>query len=309
MRHLNYNHLLYFWAVAREGSIAKASEVMHLTPQTISGQLRLLDEAIGERLFVRSGRQLVLSEMGHVVLQYANEIFSLGAELAHVVRGQTTGISTSLNIGIVDSIPKLITYRLLEPVLRLTEKIRLNFVEGALEPLLAKLSVHHVDLVLSDRPIPGGLNVRAYHHLLGSSGITIFGTPELTKQYRKRFPASLHGAPFLFPVQSHALYQPLSSWFDANGLVPVAVAEFDDSALMKIFGQAGAGLFAGPTTIESEICRMYHVNVIGRIPDIQERFYAITPERKLKHPAVAAITASARDIIFKTSEPATRTKQ
>ncbi len=298
MRHLNYSHLLYFWSVARQGSIAKASETLHLTPQTISGQLRLLDEAVGERLFVRAGRRLVLSDMGQMVFQYAEEIFALGAELAHVVRGKSPGLPLTFNVGVVDSIPKLVTYRVIQPILKFEEPLRLHCHEGKLETLLSELAVHRLDLVLSDKPVPAGLNVRAYHHLLGASSVTVFGTAQLAKRYRKNFPHSLSGAPMLFPVQQHAIRNQFDTWLDAENIVPVSTGEFDDSALMKVFGQAGAGLFVGPTAIESEICSTYHVVVVGRVPAVQDRFYAITPHRKLKHPAIVAIMDRARESIF-----------
>ncbi len=298
MRHLNYSHLLYFWTVAREGSIAKASNVLHLTPQTISGQLKLLDDAIGDRLFVRAGRRLVLSDLGKVVFQYADEIFSLGAELAHVARGKAPGMPLVLNVGIVDSIPKLVTYRVLEPALKLDERLKLTCHEATLENLLSDLAVHRLDLVLSDRPVPAGLNVRAYHHLLGGSGVSIFAAPSLAKSLKKRFPQSLKGAPFLMSANSPALRSQLEEWFDAQDIAPVIVGEFDDSALMKSFGQAGVGVFAGPTTLEAEISQMYRVQILGQVPNVQERFYAISPERKLKHPAIVAITERARETIF-----------
>jgi len=298
MRHLNYSHLLYFWTVAREGSIAKASNVLHLTPQTISGQLKLLDDAIGDRLFVRAGRRLVLSDLGKVVFQYADEIFSLGAELAHVARGKAPGMPLVLNVGIVDSIPKLVTYRVLEPALKLDERLKLTCHEATLENLLSDLAVHRLDLVLSDRPVPAGLNVRAYHHLLGGSGVSMFAAPSLAKSLKKRFPQSLKGAPFLMSANSPALRSQLEEWFDAQDIAPVIVGEFDDSALMKSFGQAGVGVFAGPTTLEAEICQMYRVQTLGPVPNVQERFYAISPERKLKHPAIVAITERARETIF-----------
>ena len=298
MRHLNYSHLLYFWTVAREGSIAKASSVLHLTPQTISGQLKLLDEAIGDRLFLRAGRRLVLSDLGKMVFQYADEIFSLGAELAHVARGNAPGMPLVLTVGIVDSIPKLVTYRVLEPALKFEEKLKLNCHEGTLENLLSDLAVHRLDLVLSDRPVPTGLNVRAYHHLLGSSGVGIFAAPSLARNLRKRFPQSLKGAPFLMPAKSPALRRQLEEWFDEEDIVPVILGEFDDSALLKSFGQAGVGVFAGPTALEAEICQMYRVQLLGHVSNAQERFYAISPERKLKHPAIVAITERARETIF-----------
>jgi len=299
MRHLNYSHLLYFWTVAREGSIAKASAVLHLTPQTISGQLKLLDESIGDRLFVRAGRRLVLSDLGKVVYQYADEIFSLGAELAHVARGKAPGMPLVLNVGIVDSIPKLVTYRVLEPALKLDEKLRLNCHEATLEKLLSDLAVHRLDLVLSDRPVPPGLNVRAYHHLLGASGVTMFAAPPLAESLGKRFPQSLKNAPFLMPANTPALRSQLEEWFDANDLSPLIVGEFDDSALLKSFGQAGVGVFVGPSALEDEICEMYHVVALGQVPNVEERFYAISPERKLKHPAIVAITERARETIFR----------
>lgn len=298
MRHLNYSHLLYFWTVAREGSIAKASSVLHLTPQTISGQLKLLDDAIGDRLFVRAGRRLVLSDLGKVVFQYADEIFSLGAELAHVARGKAPGMPLVLNVGIVDSLPKLVTYRVLEPALKLEERLKLNCHESSLENLLSDLAVHRLDLVLSDRPVPAGLNVRAYHHLLGASGVSMLAAPALAKSLRRRFPQSLKGAPFLMPANTPTLRSQLEEWFDAEDIAPLIVGEFDDSALMKSFGQAGVGVFAGPTALEAEICQMYRVQVLGHVPNIQERFYAISPERKLKHPAIVAITERARETIF-----------
>ncbi len=299
MRHLNYSHLLYFWTVAREGSIAKASSVLHLTPQTISGQLKLLDESIGDRLFVRAGRRLVLSDLGKVVYQYADEIFSLGAELAHVARGKAPGMPLVLNVGIVDSIPKLVTYRVLEPALKLDEKLRLNCHEATLEKLLSDLAVHRLDLVLSDRPVPPGLNVRAYHHLLGASGVTMFAAPALAASLGGRFPENLKDAPFLMPANTPALRSQLEEWFDANDLSPLIVGEFDDSALLKSFGQAGVGVFVGPSALEAEICGMYHVVALGQVPNVEERFYAISPERKLKHPAIVAITERARETIFR----------
>lgn len=303
MRHLNYSHLLYFWTVAREGSIAKASTVLHLTPQTISGQLKLLDEAVGDRLFVRAGRRLVLSDLGKVVFQYADEIFTLGGELAHVARGRAPGMPLVLNVGIVDSIPKLVTYRVLEPALKLEEKLKLTCHEATLENLLSDLAVHRLDLVLSDRPVPAGLNVRAYHHLLGGSGVSMFAAPSLAKTLKKRFPQSLKGAPFLMPANTPALRSQLEEWFDTHDVAPLIVGEFDDSALLKSFGQAGVGVFVGPTTLEAEICQMYRVQTLGQVPNVQERFYAISPERKLKHPAIVAITARARETIFAQAPP------
>jgi LysR family transcriptional activator of nhaA len=199
----------------------------------------------------------------------------------------------------VDSIPKLVTYRVLEPALKLDEKLRLNCHEATLEKLLSDLAVHRLDLVLSDRPVPPGLNVRAYHHLLGASGVTMFAAPALADSLGRRFPENLKNAPFLMPANTPALRSQLEEWFDANDLSPLIVGEFDDSALLKSFGHAGVGVFVGPSALEAEICGMYHVVALGQVPNVEERFYAISPERKLKHPAIVAITERARETIFR----------
>jgi LysR family transcriptional activator of nhaA len=304
MRHLNYNHLLYFWTVAREGSIARASEALHLTPQTISGQLKLLEQAVGEPLFHRVGRGLVLSDTGHLVNQYADEIFSLGAELTQRVRGNLTGAPAALNVGIVNSIPKLIAYRILRPALELGDPVRIVCREGDLEKLLADLAVHRLDLLLSDRPIPTGLNVKAYNHLLGESGVSFFARESLADAYLDTFPGSLDGAPILLPVNTNAVRRGLDDWFDRIGVTPRVVAEFDDSALLKAFGEAGTGVFPAPDAIREEVAHMYHAKCIGSVDTVKETYYAISPERKLKHPAVLQITETARAALF--GEPTTR---
>ena len=304
MRHLNYSHLQYFWAVAREGSIVRASEVLHLTPQTISGQLKLLEEAVGEPLFDRVGRGLVLTETGHVVFQYADEIFTLGAELAQRVKNRQPGVPAALNVGIVNSIPKLVAYRILEPVLELDDSYRITCFESDLEKLLGDLAVHRLDLVLSDRPIPHGLNVRAYNHTLGASRVAFYGHPDLARKYRDDFPGSLDGAPMLLPVPSTALRRHLDEWFDTQDIRPRIVAEFDDSALLKAFGNAGTGIFPASEAIADEIQRMYGVERIGDVPEVKETYLAISPERKLKHPAVLHVRETARSRIFGDGEVA-----
>ena len=302
MRHLNYSHLHYFWTVAREGSIAKAADVLHITPQTISGQLKLLDEAVGQRLFNKAGRGLVLSEMGRVVFSYAEEIFAIGGELASVVRGQEVGGPSILNVGAVNSMPKLVVERIVAPALVGENPVRVRCSEASLENLLAELAVHRLDLVLSDQPMPGGLGLRAYNHPLGVSGLSFFARKKRAAKYRRDFPQSLHRAPMLMPGPHSALRRHIDEWLDANELVPHVVGEFDDSALLKAFGEADLGLFAGPTVIETEICRMYRMSVIGRVPEVRERFYAISAERRLKHDAVIAITNIARKDLFATDE-------
>jgi LysR family transcriptional activator of nhaA len=298
MRHLNYSHLLYFWTVAREGSIAKASKVLHLTPQTISGQIKLLEESIGEPLFQRVGRGLALTDTGQVVNQYADEIFSLGAELTQRVRSKEPGMPVALNVGIVNSIPKLVAYRTLAPAMSMADPIRVVCWEADLDRLLGDLAVHRLDLVLSDRPVPTGLNVKAYNHPLGSSPVAMFAGKKLVTKYRKGFPESLQDAPLLMPVNTSALRRGLDEWLDRHGVTPNVVAEFDDSALMKAFGEAGTGIFPAPLAIEAEVEHMYHARSIGTVDGLKESYFAISPERKIKHPAVLQITAAAREGLF-----------
>jgi LysR family transcriptional activator of nhaA len=298
MEWLNYHHLLYFWIVAREGSIARATAVLRLAQPTISAQIRSLEGQLGERLFARQGRGLVLTEVGRTVYRYADEIFGLGRELLEVVKGRPAGRPTRFTVGVADVVPKLVAHRLLEPALRLAEPVRLACREDHAERLLAALALHEVDLVLTDAPIPPSVRVRGFSHLLGECGVTIFAVQALAAVRRRRFPRSLDGAPFLLPVEATSLRRALDSWFEARGMRPAVVGEFEDSALLKVFGQAGRGLFAGPTAIEREICAQYAVAVVGRIPDVRERFYAISPERKIRHPAVAAITEAARERLF-----------
>lgn len=298
MRHLNYSHLQYFWTVAREGSIVQAAEVLHLTPQTISGQLKLLDEAVGQPLFIRSGRRLVLSETGRVVYDYADEIFSIGSELAHVVRGGRMDGPSILSVGVVSSMPKLVVERIVAPALVGEDPIHVRCTEANLEQLLADLAIHRLDLVLSDQPMPSGLGLRAYNHRLGESGLSFFAQRRGAAALRRRFPGCLDQAPMLLPSRHSALRRRMDDWFEANEIAPEVVGEFDDSALLKAFGEAGVGIFGGPTVIEDEICRMYRMNVIGQAPEIRESFYAISPERRLKHTAVVAITDVARKGLF-----------
>jgi LysR family transcriptional activator of nhaA len=298
MEWLNYHHLLYFWVVAKEGTIAAACEELMLAQPTISAQIRTLEKALGEKLFRRSGRYLVLTETGRVVYQYADEIFSLGRELTDTLKGRPTGSPVRFNVGVADVLPKLVAHRLLEPALNLPERVRLVCYESTQAELLAKLAIHELDLVLSENPIGPDVQVRAYNHLLGECGVSIFGTKDLADSYRRRFPASLDGAPFLLPTSTTALRRELEYWFDAEDIRPAVVGEFDDSALLEVFGQAGAGLFAAPDVIEKEVRRQYGVRVIGRVKSVQERFYAISVERKVKHPAVIAIAHAAREKLF-----------
>lgn len=295
MRHLNYNHLLYFHTVAREGSIAKASEMLHLTPQTISGQLKLLEESVGKPLFDRVGRGLVMTETGRSVNQYANEIFSLGEELSQWVSSQADAPHGTLNVGIVNSIPKLIAHEVLHTALEVQPPVRMVCKEDSLQVLLGDLAVHRLDLILSDRQIPIGFNVKAFNHGLGESNISFYGSDSLAQKYAEDFPQSLDGAPVLLPMTGSALRRSLDSWFEQIGVNPNIVAEFDDSALLKAFGESGGGIFPAPSAIEQQLKHTYHVTRLGSADTVQESYYAISPERVLKQPAILQITRAARE--------------
>jgi LysR family transcriptional activator of nhaA len=298
MEWLNYHHLRYFWAAAKEGGVTRASERLHISQPTVSAQVRALEEALGEKLFARKGRSLELTEVGRIVYRYADEIFDLGSELLDTVKGRPTGRPAQLTVGIADVVPKLIAYRLIEPALNLPEPVTITCLEDEPERLLAELGVHALDLVLSDAPVPPSLSVRAYSHLLGECGVTIFGAEKLAAAHRRDFPRSLHGAPFLLPTEGATLRRSLEDWFEEQGIRPRIVGEFADSALLNVFGEAGRGLFASASAIESEVRRRYGVKRVGQVESIRERFYAISVERKLKHPAVVAISEAARTKLF-----------
>lgn len=295
---LNFHHLRLFQAVAREGNLTRASKQLHLTPQTVSTQIRDLEAALGEQLFQRSGRRMVLTGAGQIALRYANEIFSLGQEFQETLRGQPTGRSPRILVGAADILPKLIVHRLIEPALRLDEPVQLVCHMGSPTELLADLAVHRLDVVLSDSPIPPTVKVQAYNHLLGTCGVTFMAQPKLGKRLRRRFPESLDGAPVLLPSDDAVLRRLLDGWFDGCGVRPVIVGEFEDSALLKSFGQAGEGFFAIPSVIEEEVARQYEVVAIGQTEDVSESFYAISAERRVRHPAVAAICDAARFELF-----------
>lgn len=295
---LNYHHLLYFWTVAREGGLAPASKVLHLAKPTLSAQIRMLEDRLGEPLFLRTGRRLELSETGQVVYKYAEEIFGLGNEMLDTLKGRARGRVPRLVVGVSDVVPKYIVRRLLEPALHLPQRVRLVCHEGTYDELLAKLASHELHVVIADAPIPPGATVKAYQHLLGDCGVTIFGAKKFLK-LKRGFPRSLDGAPMLLPVDGAPLRRALNGWFASEKLSPEIVGEFEDTALLKTFGTDGVGLFAGPTAVEQEITYRYDADVIGRVSSVRERFYAITAERKLIHPAVKAITDAAQSELFK----------
>jgi LysR family transcriptional regulator, transcriptional activator of nhaA len=302
MEWVNYHHLLYFWAVAREGGLVAAGKVLRLSHPTLSAQIHALEEQLGERLFSKVGRKLALTEAGHVAFRYADEIFSLGREMVDTVKGRSTGQPLRLDVGIADAVPKLVVRRLLQPALGLPQPVRLVCYEDAYEKLLADLSLHALDIVISDAPVPPGSSVRAFHHLLGETGVSFFGTKPLARAYRRGFPASLDGAPMLLPLENLTLRRALNQWFDRHGIKPRVVAEFEDGALLKVFGGDGVGIFTAPTVVEREVIRQYGVAVIGRTKDVRERFYAISVERRLKNAAVVAICDAARARLFGAAE-------
>lgn len=295
---LNYHHLLYFWTVVREGSVVKAAEVLRLSQPTVSSQVRALEDSLGQRLFTRVGRRLVPTDAGRVVYRYADDIFSLGRELMASVRTGTEGRPARFVVGVTDVLSKLIAYRLLSPALRLSEPVRMICREDRVERLLANLAVHEVDLVLADTPVPPTVRVQAYSHLLGESDVTFFAAPELAVRLRRAFPRSLNGVPVLWPGEETVLRRQLDEWCQHEAIRPSVIGEFDDSALMKAFGEHGAGVFAAPTVLSRELQRQHKVKAIARVEGIRERYYAISAERRIKHPAVVAIATQARAIMF-----------
>ena len=294
MNWLNYHHLQYFWVVSREGSVARASEVLHVTPATISIQLRDLEKTLGVELFRKSGRGLALTEMGTAVQAYAHDIFSTGQELLDMVNGRPVDGPMVLRVGIKDVLPKLVAYQLIEPTLQMSQEVRLVCCEGDITKLIADLAIHRLDVVLSDTPIDPSMKVRAYSHLLGESDVVIVGTKSLAKKFRTNFPRSLDGAPILVPTRSTILRRSLDYWFEHGEIRPKIVGEFDDSAMLKIMGSAGVGIFPVPAIIRKEVEDMYGVEFIGNLSDLTEKFYALSVELKVKHPAVLAITEVAR---------------
>jgi LysR family transcriptional activator of nhaA len=292
MTPLNYNHLYYFYTVSREGSIAKASASLHLTPQTISGQISRFEAQIGVNLFDRKGKTLQLSEMGRSIYSHAEKIFQLGDELSDILKNQRPVSWQTLSVGITDVIPKVVTHHLLKPALKMDESVRLTCHEGDQLNLLSLLAINKLDLIITDQPLKPGGHIKAYTHQIAESGLTFFATQEMAGQYRQGFPQSLSGQSFLMQSKKSAVRQRLMMWLDKVGVIPNIVAEFDDSALMKSFGQEGYGVFSAPTIIEKYIASQYGVEVIGRAEECIDRYYIISPERKIKHPAVVEIVNS-----------------
>lgn len=299
MEWLNYHHLLYFWTVAREGTIAKASDVLLLAQPTISEQVRSLEESVGVKLFRKQGRNLVLTDAGCVAFQYADEIFARGREMSDVLRGRTVGRAARFTLGIADVVPKLIAYRLILPALKLADPIRLVCREGKPDKLLSQLAIHEVDLVISDSPLDPSIRIHAFSHLLGQSGLSFFAHPRLAKRFTARFPKCLEGMPFLMPADNTDLRRSLEHWLDGQGVRPIVAGEFEDSALASVFSEAAVGAFATPTPTEAQVKKQYGLTLLGRTRDIVESFYAISLDRRIKHPAVVAILEVAHGSVFR----------
>jgi LysR family transcriptional activator of nhaA len=298
MEWLNYHHLLYFFVVAREGTIAKACEILRLTQPTISAQLKSLEDALGEKLFERSGRTLALTETGQIVFAYAQEIFGLGRELQDTLKGRPTGKPIKLRVGISDVVPKLIAYRLVEPALRVHGHIQLVCSEDHAERLVEQLASHALDLVLTDSPVVLKVRNKVFHHPLGACSVSFFAAKTLALRLRGEFPACLHVQPMLLPMDNALIRRQLDRWLESRSLRPRIVGEFADSALMKVFGERGEGIFPGPSVIEKEIRDHYGVEVLGRVDELRERYYALSAERRIKHPAVQAISDAAKASVF-----------
>jgi LysR family transcriptional activator of nhaA len=298
MQRLNYHHLFHFWMTAREGGMARASAVLHVSQPTLSSQVAQLEQALGERLFTRVGRRLELTEAGQVACRYADEIFGLGRELARAVKDLPEGRIRLLRVGVVDALPKLVAQRLLEPALTGSAPARLIVREDRAERLYAALALHDLDLVLADAPPAPGSAVRVFSSLLGESAVALYAAPGLAARLRPRFPASLSGSPMLFPAEGTTLRRQLESWLDRTGIEPRAVGEFDDSALLKAFAQAGHGVVAAPSVMEHALRTQYGLLRVGKVEGASERFYAVSAERRIKHPTVVALTQAARRELF-----------
>jgi LysR family transcriptional activator of nhaA len=293
---MNFKHLHYFWVAAKAGGIVRAGQQLHTSPQTLSGQIKLLEERLGRKLFRKSGRQLELTDDGRVALAYADEIFALGGELETSLRGAKGAPRTlEFRVGVADSVPKSLACRLLEPGLQVPEPVRLICHEGKFQDLLAQLAVHRLDLVLADEPLPRQVGVKAFNHALGSTSMSFLCTRELRKTLQGRFPQCVNGAPLLVQGAASAIRRRLDAWLVKHQLQPRIVGEFDDPALMKAFGREGRGVFLSPTVLEQETQAQYGVQVLGQTDELVEEFYAISPERRISHPCVAAISSAARD--------------
>ncbi len=297
MKQINYNHLYYFYVVAKEGGVAKGARRLNVTPQTVSGQIAVMESYLGTQLFSRDGKRLQLNDMGQIAYSYAEDIFGLGNELAHVLTTKQVGQAITFTVGVIDVIPKVFAFDLLKQCFQLDKPIRLVSREGDFDTLLADMALNKLDLIISDRILPPRVSVKAYSHYLGESGFTFFAHKSLAKRAEKDFPQSLNGIDFLLPGDRSVQKHNIISWLESENIHPNIVAEFDDTALMKFFGQDGFGVFCAPTSIERFVLDQFKVKVVGRVNDIKERYYGISPERKIKHLAVEQVFAEAKRVM------------
>lgn len=296
---MNFKHLHYFWVTAKSGGVMRAGEQLHITPQTLSGQIKLLEESIDCKLFRKSGRRLELTDEGRVALGFADQIFGLGSELESAVRGSHAGHRVlEFRVGIADSVAKSVAYRLLEPAMALPEPVRLVCSEGKFGDLLARLALNRLDLVIADEPMSRRLSVKAFNHPLGSSPMSFFSSAALRRQLRGDFPGNLNGMPMLIQGAAASIRQQLEGWLTRHDLHPRIVGEFDDGALMTAFGREGRGVFMAPTILEAETITQFGVEVVGRSDELREEFFAVSVERRITHPCVVAITTAARSTLF-----------
>lgn len=299
---LNYHHLHYFWTVAKEGTVTAAAKELHVARTTVTAQVRELEKSAGAKLFRKSGRYLELTEFGQHVFQYAQEIFSIGRELTDFMKTGVPGMSKKFVVGMPDVVPKLVAFELLKPAIQHPEGFQIVCYEGKLPQLMADLALHKLDLIISDSVAPPTVDVRAYSHRLGQCGLSFLAVPELARKHRRKFPWSLNGAPLCLPTEHTAVRRSLNHWMDDNDLHPKIVAEFEDSALLKVFGQSGLGIIPIPTAIEKEVKTQYGMQLVGRVEDVVDRFFAISVEKRVHHPAALAIVKQARSKIFDTRE-------
>lgn len=295
---LNFHHLRYFWTVAREGSLRRAAERLAVSEPSISAQIRLLEEALGEKLFRRTGRSLVLTDIGRLVFDYAEQIFPVGRELLTAVLQKSAGRLAPFNVGITDSVPKLVAREILKPVFALTEPFRMVCREGKIEDLLAHLAQHRLDLVLADEPAPSSLKIKTFNHPLGGCGVTFCASGRLAARLRRDFPESLQNAPVLLPTENTSLRRVVQTWFDRFGLRPRIVAEFEDSALLRAFAMDVESAFPVHDVALDETGHLYGFKTVGKAEGCRHEFYAITAERRLRHPAIIAVTENAQLRLF-----------
>jgi LysR family transcriptional activator of nhaA len=302
MEWLNFHHLRYFWMVARKGGVRKAAEELHVSQPSISAQLKLLEESLGQKLFRRSGRNLVLTEVGQLVLNYADEIFSAGRELMNAVKQRPGKHPVRLNIGLTDAFPKLIAWRILQAAFRADEPVHVVCREGEIGPLVNHLQAHRLDIVLADEPASSTLKAKTFNHALGDSGITFCAVPALAAKLRRNFPESLNGAPALLPATNMGMRAALETWFDTNGIRPRLIGEFEDSALMEVCSAGGRGFTVVHSVVDRTALKHYDLRVIAKVKECRSQFYAITAERRVKHPAAVAITEHAYANLFADSD-------